>query len=155
MSGKKGHCRLPSGGMLSQLSYFHVFIHFLDGCPFYLVQVISRKDQAQYWFHKEQSYSYVSVDQFIKRFNECHIGQNLDEELSKPFHKSQSHKNALCFKSYSLSKWELFKACSMRELLLMKRNSFTYVFKSVQVIYLLYCFVLSSFMISLHGYLYS
>lgn len=100
-----------------------------------MVQVISRKDQAQYWFRKEQPYSYVSVDQFIKRFKECHIGQKLDEELSKPIHKSESDKNALSFKSYSLSKWELFKACSMRELLLMKRNSFTYVFKSVQVNY--------------------
>ncbi|XWS53453.1 hypothetical protein CRYUN_Cryun10bG0002700 [Craigia yunnanensis] len=104
------------------------------GIADFLQEVISRKDQAQYWFHKEQPYSYVSVDQFIKRFKECHIGQNLDEELSKPSHKSQSHKNALSCKSYSLSKWELFKACSMRELLLMKRNSFTYVFKSVQLV---------------------
>ncbi|KAE8711890.1 ABC transporter G family member 37 [Hibiscus syriacus] len=35
---------------------------------------------------------------------------------------------------YSLSKWELFKACSMREFLLMKRNAFLYVFKSVQLL---------------------
>ncbi|XP_022749067.1 pleiotropic drug resistance protein 3-like isoform X2 [Durio zibethinus] len=104
------------------------------GIADFLQEVISRKDQAQYWFYKEQPYSYVSVDQFIKRFKECHIGQNLDEELSKPFHKSQSHRNALSFKSYSLNKWELFKACSMKELLLMKRNSFTYVFKAVQLV---------------------
>ncbi|XVE82355.1 hypothetical protein DITRI_Ditri15bG0142000 [Diplodiscus trichospermus] len=104
------------------------------GIADFLQEVISRKDQAQYWYCKEQPYSYVSVDQFVKRFKECHIGQNLDEELSKPFHKSQSLRNALSFKSYSLSKWDLFKACSMRELLLMKRNSFTYVFKSVQLV---------------------
>ncbi|XVF66041.1 hypothetical protein PTKIN_Ptkin10aG0002200 [Pterospermum kingtungense] len=104
------------------------------GIADFLQEVISRKDQAQYWFRKEQPYSYVSVDQFIKRFKECNIGQKLDEKLSKPFHKSESHKKALSFKTYSLSKWELFKACSMRELLLMKRNSFTYVFKSVQLV---------------------
>ncbi|XVF38963.1 hypothetical protein REPUB_Repub20aG0148300 [Reevesia pubescens] len=104
------------------------------GIADFLQEVISIKDQAQYWYNKEQPYSYVSVDQFIKRFKECHIGQNLDEALSKPFHRSESHRNALSFKSYSLSKWELFKACSMRELLLMKRNSFTYVFKSVQLV---------------------
>ncbi|KAK8366846.1 hypothetical protein V6Z11_A02G144100 [Gossypium hirsutum] len=104
------------------------------GIADFLQEVISRKDQEQYWHHKQQPYSYVSVDHFIKKFKEHHIGQNLDEELSKPFDKSQSHKDALSFKPYSLSKWELFKACSMRELLLMKRNSFTYVFKSVQLV---------------------
>jgi len=52
----------------------------------------------------------------------------------KPFDKSQSHNNALVFKKYSLTKWELFKACIMREFLLMKRNSFVYVFKSTQVL---------------------
>ncbi|KAG8497099.1 hypothetical protein CXB51_008303 [Gossypium anomalum] len=100
---------------------------FFEDCGF-------KKDQEQYWYHKQQPYSYVSVDHFIKKFIEHHIGQNLDEELSKPFDKSQSHKDALSFKPYFLSKWELFKACSMRELLLMKRNSFTYVFKSVQLV---------------------
>ncbi|XP_021291929.1 pleiotropic drug resistance protein 3-like [Herrania umbratica] len=104
------------------------------GIADFLQEVISRKDQAQYWYYKEQPYSYVSVDLFIKRFKECHIGLNLDEALSKPFHKSESHRNALSFKSYSLSKWELFRACSLREFLLMKRNSFTYVFKSVQLV---------------------
>ncbi|KAK9025002.1 hypothetical protein V6N11_064903 [Hibiscus sabdariffa] len=104
------------------------------GIADFLQEVISRKDQEQYWHHTERPYSYVPVDQFVKRFKEYHIGQNLDEELSKPFDKSQSHKDALSFKSYSLSKWEIFKACSMRELLLMKRNSFTYVFKFVQLV---------------------
>ncbi|KAK8574737.1 hypothetical protein V6N12_062421 [Hibiscus sabdariffa] len=104
------------------------------GIADFLQEVISRKDQAQYWHHTERPYSYVPVDQLVKRFKEYHIGQNLDEELSKPFDKSQSHKDALSFKSYSLSKWEIFKACSMREILLMKRNSFTYVFKFVQLV---------------------
>ncbi|XP_021290859.1 pleiotropic drug resistance protein 3-like, partial [Herrania umbratica] len=104
------------------------------GIADFLQEVISRKDQVQYWYHKEQPYSYVSVDQFIQKFKECKIGLSLDEELSKPFNKTQSGKDSLSLKTYSLSKWELFKACSMREFLLMKRNSFMYVFKSVQLV---------------------
>ncbi|KAJ0092905.1 hypothetical protein Patl1_24753 [Pistacia atlantica] len=60
--------------------------------------------------------------------------QELDEELAKPFIKSQRHKNALSFEKFSLTKWELFKACTNREFLLMKRNSFTYIFKSTQLV---------------------
>ncbi|XVF66042.1 hypothetical protein PTKIN_Ptkin10aG0002300 [Pterospermum kingtungense] len=118
--------------------------NFFENCGFrcperkgvadFLQEVISRKDQAQYWYHNEQPYDFVSVDQFIQKFRECQIGQSLDEELSKTFEKTQSHRDSLSFRKYSLSKWELFKACSMREFLLMKRNSFMYVFNSVQLV---------------------
>ncbi|XVF38962.1 hypothetical protein REPUB_Repub20aG0148200 [Reevesia pubescens] len=104
------------------------------GIADFLQEVISRKDQEQYWYHKEEPYSYVSVDQFSQKFKECIIGLSLDKELSKPFEKTQSRRDSLSFKTYSLSKWELLKACSMREFLLMKRNSFLYVFKSVQLV---------------------
>ncbi|KAJ0035986.1 hypothetical protein Pint_24206 [Pistacia integerrima] len=110
------------------------------GCPErkgvadFLQEVLSRKDQAQYWHHKEQPYSYVSIEQFVKKFKESHMGLKLDEELAKPFIKSQRHKNALSFEKFSLTKWELFKACTNREFLLMKRNSFTYIFKSTQLV---------------------
>lgn len=66
-------------------------------------------------------------------FKASYLGKEMEEELSKPYDKSQCH-NALSFSKYSLSKWELFKACMARELLLMKRNSFVYVFKTAQVI---------------------
>ncbi|EXB80290.1 Pleiotropic drug resistance protein 3 [Morus notabilis] len=104
------------------------------GAADFLQEVISRKDQAQYWNITEQPYRYVSVDDFVKKFKDCHSGRKLSEELSKPFDKSQSHKNALSFQKYSLPKWELLKACSRREFLLMKRNSFIYVFKSIQLV---------------------
>jgi hypothetical protein len=57
----------------------------------------------------------------------------LDDELSKPYDKSQSHKSSLSYSKYSLGKLDLFKACMKREILLMKRNSFIYIFKTVQV----------------------
>ncbi|KAK0606620.1 hypothetical protein LWI29_001614 [Acer saccharum] len=116
---------------------------FFEDCGFYcperkgvadfLQEVTSEKDQAQYWHRKDQPYSYVATDQFIKKFKECHLGHKLDEELAKPFMKSQSHQNALSSEKYSLTKWELLKACTAREFLLMKRNSFIYVFKSTQI----------------------
>ncbi|XP_061973644.1 pleiotropic drug resistance protein 3-like isoform X2 [Populus nigra] len=100
----------------------------------FLQEVISRKDQRQYWYCTEQPHSYVSVEQFVKKFKESQLGQMLDEEIMKPFDKSNSHKTALCFRKYSLSKWELFKVCSTREFVLMKRNSFIYVFKCTQLV---------------------
>ncbi|KAH9780005.1 ABC transporter G family member 37 [Citrus sinensis] len=120
---------------------------FFEGCGFRcpdrkgvadflqeLPQVISRKDQAQYWHCQDHPYSYVSVDQFITKFKACHLGLMQDEELARSFNKSERHKNAISFKKYSLTKWELLKTCATREFLLMKRNSSLYVFKSTQLV---------------------
>ncbi|KAI8531763.1 hypothetical protein RHMOL_Rhmol11G0160900 [Rhododendron molle] len=104
------------------------------GVSDFLQEVISRKDQAQYWHQAAQSWSYISVDSFCKKFRESTFGEKIDEELSNPFTKSQSHKNAISFSKYSLSKWALFKACMSREYLLMRRNSIIYVFKSIQLV---------------------
>lgn len=118
---------------------------------FLALQVISKKDQAQYWYRKDQPYSYISTGQFIEKFKKSHLGKNLEEELARPFIKSQSHQDALSYEKYSLTKWELFKACMAREFLLMKRNSFIYVFKSTQV----YNFLSRSSMITLYQHLLS
>ncbi|KAL7210715.1 hypothetical protein ACSBR1_032132 [Camellia fascicularis] len=104
------------------------------GAADFLQEVISKKDQAQFWCRTDLPYSYISVDQFCEIFKTSSLGKEVDEELSKPYDRSQCHKNALSFSVYSLSKWELFKACMARELLLMKRNSFVYVFKTTQLI---------------------
>lgn len=97
------------------------------------MQVISRKDQAQYWHKTDVPYSYISVDMFSRKFKESPYGKKLDEELSEPYDKAKSHQNALSFSPYSLSNWEIFRACASREFLLMKRNSFIYIIKTVQV----------------------
>lgn len=55
-------------------------------------------------------------------------GKKQHEELLAP------SKSAISFNTYSLPKWPLFRACMSREFLLMKRNSFVYVFKSVQLV---------------------
>ncbi|KAI3417297.1 Protein kinase domain-containing protein [Psidium guajava] len=120
-------------------------LKFFEDCGFrcperkgvadFLQEVISRKDQAQYWHYPELPYSFTSVDMFCKKFKESYCGRKLDQELSDTFDRSKSHKNALSFDIYSLSRWELLRACMARELLLMRRNSFIYVFKSVQLIF--------------------
>nr|CAD1816846.1 unnamed protein product [Ananas comosus var. bracteatus] len=103
------------------------------GAADFLQEVLSRKDQKQYWNRPDENYGYVTVDQFCEKFKAHQAGQSLTEELSKPYDKSKCPKNSLSFSIYSLSKWELLKACVAREVLLMKRNSFIYIFKAVQV----------------------
>ncbi|MCH86727.1 pleiotropic drug resistance protein 3-like, partial [Trifolium medium] len=52
----------------------------------------SKKDQRQYWYRTDIPYSYVSVDDFSEIFKTSYWGRMLDDELSKPYDKSQSHK---------------------------------------------------------------
>ncbi|XP_052489082.1 pleiotropic drug resistance protein 3-like isoform X3 [Gossypium raimondii] len=104
------------------------------GLADFLLEVLSQKDQAQYWFHRDQPHSYVSTDKFIAAFKEFLAGQRLNEELYAPFKITEDHKNALSFNIYSFEKWELFKACLTREWLLTKRNSFLYMFRSAQLV---------------------
>ncbi|KAI8028260.1 putative receptor-like protein kinase [Camellia lanceoleosa] len=79
-------------------------LEFFEDCRFrrserkgvadFLQEVISKKDQAQYWHQTEQSGNYISADMFSKKFKESPFG----------------------------------------ELLLMRWNSFIYVFKSTQLV---------------------
>ncbi|KAG5525529.1 hypothetical protein RHGRI_031988 [Rhododendron griersonianum] len=134
---------MEGGKILYQGPRSHI-LEFFEDCGFrcperkgvadFLQEVISRNDQAQYWYQAEQSWSYISVDLFCKKFKESTFGKKVEEDLSKPFTKSQSHKKAISFSKYSLSKWDLFRACMSREYLLMRRNSFIYVFKTIQLV---------------------
>lgn len=101
---------------------------------FSVCKVISMKDQAQYYYRTEQSYHYVSVDSLARMFKESNFGKKLNEEMSEEFVKSENHKRSISHSVYSLSKWTLFKACMSREIILMRRNSFIYKFKTIQVI---------------------
>ncbi|GJN19304.1 hypothetical protein PR202_gb06566 [Eleusine coracana subsp. coracana] len=60
----------------------------------------------------------------------------LGSELKVPFDRTRNHPAALTTSKYGISKMELLKACFSREWLLMKRNSFVYIFKVVQLIIL-------------------
>ncbi|XWS56325.1 hypothetical protein CRYUN_Cryun09bG0076100 [Craigia yunnanensis] len=103
------------------------------GVADFLQEVTSRKDQQQYWCRKNEPYQYISVPEFVEHFNSFHIGQKLDDELRVPNDKSRTHPAALVKEKYGISNWELFRACFAREWLLMRRNSFLYIFKTTQI----------------------
>ncbi|XWS43446.1 hypothetical protein CRYUN_Cryun16bG0104500 [Craigia yunnanensis] len=103
------------------------------GVADFLQEVISKKDQEQYWSKKNQPYRYVSVSDFVHSFGSFHIGQQLASDLRVPYDKFRTHPAALVTEKYGISNWELFRACFAREWLLMKRNSFVYIFKTVQI----------------------
>ncbi|KAI4378236.1 hypothetical protein MLD38_015745 [Melastoma candidum] len=119
-------------------------LSFFDYCGFkcptrkgvgdFLQEVVSKKDQAQYWKNKDVPYAFVSPEMFAKNFLGSPTGMVLNEELSKSFLKTEIHRSALASSTYSSMKWEVFKACLAREWLLMKRNSFIYVYKSAQLL---------------------
>ncbi|AQK82589.1 ABC transporter G family member 29 [Zea mays] len=119
-------------------------LEFFDSCGFccperkgtadFLQEVTSRKDQEQYWADKQMPYRYVSVPEFAQRFKRFHVGLQLENHLSLPFDKSRCHQAALVFSKHSVSTTELLKASFDKEWLLIKRNSFVYIFKTIQLI---------------------
>ncbi|RWW57550.1 hypothetical protein BHE74_00035651 [Ensete ventricosum] len=96
-------------------------------------KVTSRKDQQQYWTRHDEPYRYVPVREFAEAFHSFHVGRAIGNELSVPYDKSKSHPAALTTTRYGVSNKELLKANIDRELLLMKRNSFVYIFKATQL----------------------
>ncbi|KAJ0683765.1 putative ABC-type sulfate transporter [Helianthus annuus] len=103
------------------------------GVADFLQEVTSKKDQEQYWFNKSIAYRYVSVDDFVHRFQNYHTGRKIAGILHVPYDKSKAHPAALVTNKYGISNKELFKACLSREWLLMKRNAFVYIFKTTQI----------------------
>nr|XP_011466722.1 PREDICTED: pleiotropic drug resistance protein 1 [Fragaria vesca subsp. vesca] len=120
------------------------------GIADFLQEVTSRKDQEQYWERKEDPYSFVTVKEFAEAFQSFHVGQRLGEELSVPFDKRKNHPAALTTKKYSVKKGELLKACVSREILLMKRNSFVYYFKLIQITFLALMFMTTFLRTKMH-----
>ncbi|XP_020581976.1 ABC transporter G family member 35-like isoform X2 [Phalaenopsis equestris] len=104
------------------------------GVADFLQEVTSKKDQQQYWIHHDKPYKFVSVVEFAEAFQSFHVGRELTKDLSVPFDKSKSHPAALTTSKYGVSQMELLKACAEREVLLLKRNSFVYAFRSAKVL---------------------
>ena len=83
---------------------------------------------------RNEPYSFINSREFAEAFQSFHVGRRVGDELSTPFDRSKSHPAALTTKKFGVSKKELLKACIAREYLLMKRNSFVYIFKMTQLI---------------------
>ncbi|XP_023743918.1 ABC transporter G family member 29 [Lactuca sativa] len=103
------------------------------GIADFLQEVISKKDQEQYWANKGKPYTYVSVSQFTEHFKQFHVGQTLQNDLLMPYEKSRNQKGALVFKKYLVPKKDLFKASFDKEKLLIKRTAVVYIAKTLQI----------------------
>ncbi|CAI0420672.1 unnamed protein product [Linum tenue] len=104
------------------------------GVADYLQEVTSRKDQKQYWAIMDQAYRFITTKEFSEAFQTFHVGRKIGDELSVPYDRSKSHPAALATKTYGVGMKELLKANFAREFLLIKRNSFVYVFKLTQIL---------------------
>ncbi|KAL9349476.1 hypothetical protein Peur_056731 [Populus x canadensis] len=103
------------------------------GVADFLQEVTSKKDQEQYWAIKDQPYRFVGVNEFSEAFQSFNVGRKIADELSIPFDKTKNHPAALVNKKYGAGKMDLLKANFSREYLLIKRNSFVYIFKICQL----------------------
>lgn len=133
---------ISEGQIVYQGPREHV-LEFFESCGFkcperkgtadFLQEVTSRKDQQQYWSNRSTPYRYITVTEFANRFKNFHVGMHLMSEVSINFDKSTGHRAALVFKKYTVPTIGLLKACWDKEWLLIKRNSFIYIFKTVQI----------------------
>ncbi|KAJ6942433.1 ABC transporter G family member 29-like [Populus alba x Populus x berolinensis] len=134
---------LSEGQIVYQGPREHI-LAFFESCGFrcperkgaadFLQEVTSKKDQEQYWVDRSKPYRCITVPEFAERFKRFHVGTRIESELSLPFDKSRGHKAALSFSKYTVPKMELLKACWDREWILVRRNAYVYVAKTVQLI---------------------
>ncbi|CAH9131348.1 unnamed protein product [Cuscuta epithymum] len=100
----------------------------------FLQEVVSKKDQQQYWCVADRPFRYTPVAKFAEAFHSYQTGKNLSEELGIPFDKRYNHPAALSTSKYGANRRELLRTNFDWQLLLMKRNSFIYVFKFIQLL---------------------
>ncbi|KAL6221183.1 hypothetical protein ACLB2K_008935 [Fragaria x ananassa] len=101
----------------------------------FLQEVISKKDQEQYWSNPDLPYRYIPPAKFVEAFPSFQDGKNLSEELKVPFDKRYNHPAALATSLYGMRRMELLKTSFNWQVLLMKRNAFIYIFKFVQLLF--------------------
>nr|XP_027190419.1 ABC transporter G family member 31 [Cicer arietinum] len=103
------------------------------GVADFLQEVTSKKDQAQYWAVSSKPYKFIPVPEIAEAFKKSIFGKSTEAMYTASYDKSKSHPSALPKTSFSVSNWNLFKACLSREWTLLNRNRFLYVFRTVQV----------------------
>ncbi|CAL4948795.1 unnamed protein product [Urochloa decumbens] len=125
------------------------------GVADFLQEVTSIKDQGQYWYRQDRPYRFVPVKKFADAFRTFHVGRSIQNELSEPFDRTRSHPAALATSKFGVNRMELLKATIDRELLLMKRNAFMYIFKAVNLTLMAFIVMTTFFRTSMkHDFLY-
>ncbi|CAK0784035.1 hypothetical protein CVIRNUC_007238 [Coccomyxa viridis] len=105
------------------------------GIADFLQEVTSQKDQRQYWADDTRAYKFVPVEHFARAFADSECGraaQAASEEKVPLSNAPHSRMDPLVRKKHALGAWEMFKACAHREVILMKRHSFTYKTRTLQ-----------------------
>uniref|UniRef100_A0A7N2RBB9 Uncharacterized protein n=1 Tax=Quercus lobata TaxID=97700 RepID=A0A7N2RBB9_QUELO len=93
---------------------------------------IEEGPRAEYWSVLDSPYRYIPPGKFAEAFRSYPAGKNLSEELAVPFDKRYNHPAALATYRYGVKRRELLRTSFHWQRLLMKRNSFIYVFKFIQ-----------------------
>ncbi|KAL0312045.1 UNVERIFIED_CONTAM: ABC transporter G family member 32 [Sesamum radiatum] len=113
------------------------------------VEVISEKDQEQYWFLNSQ-YNYVPVAKFVEAFQSFRVGNSLARELAIPFNKHYNHPAALSTKTYGINRAKLLRISFSWQMLLLKRNSPVFVFKFIQLLMIILIMMSVFFRTTMH-----
>ncbi|KAL3740884.1 hypothetical protein ACJRO7_022072 [Eucalyptus globulus] len=103
------------------------------GIADFLQEVTSRKDQAQYWADPSRPYEFLPVSKIAEAFRMSRFGSSVEPDLAASNVQSNSHPNALSKTNFAVSRWELFKTCFAREVLLIGRHRSLYIFRTCQV----------------------
>ncbi|KAI3434296.1 uncharacterized protein J3R85_006768 [Psidium guajava] len=103
------------------------------GVADFLQEVTSKKDQAQYWADPSRPYEFLPVSKIAEAFKKSRFGNSVESALAASNVQSNSHPDALSKTNFAVSKWELFKTCFAREMLLISRHRFLYIFRTCQV----------------------
>ncbi|RWR92141.1 ABC transporter-like protein [Cinnamomum micranthum f. kanehirae] len=103
------------------------------GVADFLQEVTSKKDQGQYWFDHSKPHVFLPVSEIADAFKRSQYGREINTTLTVPYNKEKALPSSLAMTKYAVSKKELLKACFSRELLLLSRHRFLYIFKTCQV----------------------
>uniref|UniRef100_A0A803P5A5 ABC transporter domain-containing protein n=1 Tax=Cannabis sativa TaxID=3483 RepID=A0A803P5A5_CANSA len=90
----------PKDNVLEFFEYMGFKCPERKGVADFLQEVTSMKDQEQYWLNKDQPYTFIPVNDFVKGFKSFHIGQQLQADLNVPYDKSRVHPAALVKEKY-------------------------------------------------------
>ncbi|CAI6008518.1 unnamed protein product [Closterium sp. NIES-65] len=100
----------------------------------FLQEVLSVKDQGQYWANTEQPHRFIPAQALAAAFSDTQRAKEQQAQLSTPFPKESSPKGALEHRQYVLTAREIFDAMVQRQLLLFKRTSFIYFASIAKII---------------------
>ncbi|KAL5231553.1 hypothetical protein ABZP36_030329 [Zizania latifolia] len=100
----------------------------------FLQEVTSKMDQKQYWVDCGNKYQYYSIEEFAESFRTSDLHQLVENNHLMPTNAGtrKEVKENTSHRIYR-SRWNIFKACFSREVLLVKRNSPVHIFKTIQI----------------------